>query len=303
MKVLITGASGLIGTELTALLLQNGISIHYLARNKKEIINEPNYQGFLWNPEQGKIDENCLLGVDTIIHLAGAPISMRWTKKNKQEIIESRILSTNLLYRTLKSHPNQVKQLVSSSAIGIYPDSLQNVYTEENKSIDDSFLGQVVLQWEQASDQFKRLDIKVCKIRTGLVLAKKGGMLKELLKPIKLGAGSAYGSGKQWQSWIHIDDLIHLYYFAIQNNWEGIYNATAPNPVDNEELTKKIAQVLDKPYFMPNIPEFLLKLMLGEMHILLVSSQNVNSQKAQDNGFVFKYRTLEKALKNLLETK
>ncbi|WP_296147622.1 TIGR01777 family oxidoreductase [uncultured Flavobacterium sp.] len=301
MKILITGATGLIGSELVSLLLQNGVSIHYLARSKKEVKNEPNYQGFLWNPEQGKIDENCLLGVDAIIHLAGAPISMRWTQKNKQEIIESRILSTNLLYRTLKSHPNQVKQLVSASAIGIYPDSLENVYTEDNKSIDDSFLGQVVLKWEQAADQFKRLDIKVCKIRTGLVLAKKGGMLKELLKPIKLGAGSAYGSGKQWQSWIHIDDLTHLYYFALQNNWEGVYNATAPNPVDNEELTKTIAQVLEKPYFLPNIPEFLLKLILGEMHILLISSQNVNSQKAQDNGFVFKYRTLEKAIKALLQ--
>lgn len=301
MKILITGATGLIGTELVSLLLQNGISIHYLARNKKEIKDEANYHGFLWNPEQGKIDENCLLGVDAIIHLAGAPISMRWTNKNKQEIIESRILSTNLLYRTLKSHPHQVKQLISASAIGIYPDSLEKVYTEDDKSVDNSFLGQVVLKWEQAADQFKRLDIKVCKIRTGLVLAKKGGMLKELLKPIKLGAGSAYGSGKQWQSWIHIDDLVHLYYFALQNNWEGVYNATAPNPVDNEELTKTIAKVLEKPYFMPNIPEFILKLMLGEMHILLIASQNVSSQKAQDNRFVFKFRTLEKALKALLQ--
>lgn len=300
MKILITGATGLIGSELVSLLLQNGISIHYLARNKKEIKDEANYHGFLWNPEQGKIDENCLLGVDAIIHLAGAPISMRWTNKNKQEIIESRILSTNLLYRILKSHPHQVKQLVSASAIGIYPDSLEKLYTEDDKSVDNSFLGQVVLKWEQAADQFKRLDIKVCKIRTGLVLAKKGGMLKELLKPIKLGAGSAYGSGKQWQSWIHIDDLTHLYYLALKNNWEGVYNATAPNPVDNEELTKTIAKVLEKPYFMPNIPEFVLKLMLGEMHILLIASQNVSSQKAQDNGFSFAYRTLEKALKNLL---
>ena len=300
MKILITGATGLIGSELVSLLLQNGISIHYLARNKKEIKDEANYHGFLCNPEQGKIDENCLLGVDAIIHLAGAPISMRWTNKNKQEIIESRILSTNLLYRILKSHPHQVKQLVSASAIGIYPDSLEKLYTEDDKSVDNSFLGQVVLKWEQAADQFKRLDIKVCKIRTGLVLAKKGGMLKELLKPIKLGAGSAYGSGKQWQSWIHIDDLTHLYYLALKNNWEGVYNATAPNPVDNEELTKTIAKVLEKPYFMPNIPEFVLKLMLGEMHILLIASQNVSSQKAQDNGFSFAYRTLEKALKNLL---
>lgn len=299
MKILITGATGLIGSELVSLLLQNGISIHYLARNKKEIKDEPNYQGFLWNVEKGTIDEKCLLGVDVIVHLAGAPISMRWTNKNKQEIIESRILSTNLLYKALKNTPNQVKQLVSASAIGIYPDSIKNIYTEDNKSVDDSFLGQVVVKWEQAADQFKRLNIKVCKVRTGLVLAKKGGMLKELLKPIKLGIGSAYGSGKQWQSWIHIEDLVHLYYFAIQNNWDGVYNATAPNPVDNEELTKKVAKVLNKPYFFPNIPQFVLKLALGEMHILLLSSQNVNSQKAQDNGFNFKFRTLDKALKDL----
>ena len=300
MKILITGATGLVGTELVSLLLQNGISINYLTTSKKDIKNEPNYQGFYWNPQQGVIDEKAIIDVDTIVHLAGASISKRWTSKYKQELIESRTLTTNLLYRTLKSHPNQVKHLISASAIGVYPDSKETVYTEENKSVDNSFLGQVVVKWEQTVDNFKRLNIKVCKIRTGLVLSRKGGMMKELLKPIKLGAGSPYGSGKQWQSWIHIDDLAHLYYFAIQNNWEGVYNATAPNPVDNEELTKKIAKTLDKPFFMPNIPEFILKLALGEMHILLIASQNVSSQKAQDNGFVFKFRTLDKALQNLL---
>ncbi len=300
MKILITGATGLIGTELVSLLLQNGISIHYLTTSKKEIKNEPNYQGFYWNPQQGIIDENALMGVDTIVHLAGASISMRWTSKNKQEIIESRTLSTNLIYRILKSHPHQVKHIVSASAIGIYPDSLTAFYTEDNKSVDNSFLGQVVVKWEEAVDNFKRLNIKVCKIRTGLVLSGKGGMLKELLKPIKVGMGSAYGSGKQWQSWIHMHDLVHLYHFAIQHQWEGVYNATAPNPVDNHELVKKIATTLEKPFFMPNVPEFLLKMLLGEMYILLVSSQNVSSQKAQDNGFVFKYRTLDKALDNLL---
>lgn len=300
MKILITGATGLVGTELVSLLLQNGVSIHYLTTSKREIKNEPNYQGFYWNPQQGIIDENCILGVDAIIHLAGASISMRWTPKNKQEIIESRTLSTNLLYRIVKSRPNQVKHIVSASAIGIYPDSLSAIYTEENKAVDNSFLGQVVVKWEEAVDNFKRLNIKVCKIRTGLVLSKKGGMLKELLKPIKLGFGSAFGSGKQWQSWIHLSDLVHLYYFAIQHQWEGVYNATAPNPVDNHELVKKIAKTINKPFFMPNLPEFVLKLMLGEMHLLLVSSQNVSSLKAQDNGFVFKFRTLDKALENLL---
>jgi len=301
MKILITGATGLVGTELVSLLLQNGISINYLTTSKKDIKNEPNYQGFYWNPQQGVIDEKAIVDVDTIVHLAGASISKRWTSKYKQELIESRTLTTNLLYRTLKSHPSQVKHLISASAIGVYPDSKETLYnTEENKSVDNSFLGQVVVKWEQAVDNFKRLNIKVCKIRTGLVLSQKGGMLKELMKPIKLGVGSPYGDGKQWQSWIHIDDLVHLYFYAIQNQWEGIYNATAPNPVDNEELTKTVAKVLDKPYFFPAVPKFVLKLALGEMHILLLSSQNVSSQKAQDNGFVFKYRTLEKALQNLL---
>lgn len=300
MKILITGATGLVGTELVSLLLQNGITIHYLTTTKKNIKNEPNYQGFYWNPQQGVIDEKSIVGVDAIIHLAGASISKRWTSKYKQELIESRTLTTNLLYRTLKSHPNQVKQIVSASAIGVYPDSKTTLYTEENKAVDNSFLGQVVVKWEQAVDNFKRLNIKVCKIRTGLVLSKKGGMLKEVMKPIKIGVGSSYGDGKQWQSWIHIDDLVHLYHYAIQHQWEGIYNATAPNPVDNEELTKAVAKVLDKPYFFPSVPKFVLKLALGEMHILLLSSQNVSSQKAQDNGFVFKFRTVDKALQNLL---
>lgn len=300
MKILITGATGLVGTELVSLLLQNGITIHYLTTTKKNIKNEPNYQGFYWNPQQGVIDEKSIVGVDAIIHLAGASISKRWTSKYKQELIESRTLTTNLLYRTLKSHPNQVKQIVSASAIGVYPDSKTTLYTEENKAVDNSFLGQVVVKWEQAVDNFKRLNIKVCKIRTGLVLSKKGGMLKEVMKPIKIGVGSSYGDGKQWQSWIHIDDLVHLYHYAIQHQWEGIYNATAPNPVDNEELTEAVAKVLDKPYFFPSVPKFVLKLALGEMHILLLSSQNVSSQKAQDNGFVFKFRTVDKALQNLL---
>lgn len=300
MKILITGATGLVGTELVSLLLQNGIIIHYLTTTKKNIKNEPNYQGFYWNPQQGVIDEKSIVGVDAIIHLAGASISKRWTSKYKQELIESRTLTTNLLYRTLKSHPNQVKQIVSASAIGVYPDSKTTLYTEENKAVDNSFLGQVVVKWEQAVDNFKRLNIKVCKIRTGLVLSKKGGMLKEVMKPIKIGVGSSYGDGKQWQSWIHLDDLVHLYFYAIQHQWEGIYNATAPNPVDNEELTKAVAKVLDKPYFFPSIPKFVLKLTLGEMHILLLSSQNISSQKAQDNGFVFKFRTVDKALQNLL---
>jgi len=240
------------------------------------------------------------MGVDAIIHLAGATVSKRWTTNYKQEIIESRTLSSNLLYTCLKNHPNQVKQIVSASAIGIYPDSLNLIYTEENKSIDDGFLGHVVMKWEESVDVFSRLNVKVCKLRTGLVLSKKGGALTEMIKPIKIGLGSPFGSGKQVQSWIHVEDLAAMYFFAVQNQWEGVFNAVAPNPVTNAELTKAIAKTINKPLFMPNIPKFAMKLVLGEMHELLFSSQNVNSAKAEKNGFQFRYRDLAKTLDNLL---
>lgn len=300
MKILITGATGMIGSELGALLLQNGHSVNYLSTSKKDLKNEPNYQGFHWNPQQGFIDENCMLGVDSIVHLAGASISKRWTESYKQEIIESRIVSANLLYKLLKNNPHQVKHFVSASAVGIYPDSQTEYYTEDNKAVDASFLGNVVAKWEESVDKFKLLNIKVCKIRTGLVLSDKGGMLNELEKPTKMGLGSPFGTGLQWQSWIHIDDLVHLYYFVIQKDWQGIYNGTAPNPVTNAELSKTVAQKLHKPFFMPNVPKFLMKLVLGEMHILLFSSQKVSSQKAIDNGFEFKYKTLDAALEDLI---
>lgn len=300
MKILITGATGLVGKELIALLLENGYEIHYLTTSQSKIESKPHYQGFYWNPEQSIIDENCLMGVDAIVHLAGATVSKRWTTNYKQEIIESRTLSSNLLYSCLKNHPNEVKQIVSASAIGIYPDSFTQVYTEDDQSVDDSFLGQVVVKWEESVDVFSRLNIKVCKLRTGLVLAKKGGALTEMLKPIKMGLGSPFGSGDQVQSWIHVEDLARMYLFAIQNQWEGIFNAVAPNPVTNAELTKTIAKTIHKPLFMPSIPKFIMKLVLGEMHQLLFSSQHVSSVKAEKNGFQFRYRDLTKTLDNLL---
>jgi hypothetical protein len=301
MKILITGATGLIGTELVALLLQNGVTVHYLTTSKKKIESKPNYHGFFWNLNQGIIDENALMGVDSIIHLAGATVAKRWTSKYKQEIIESRILSSNVLFKALKDNPHSVKQIVSASAIGIYPDSLTKNYTEENADIDESFLGKVVMKWEESVNKFKLLNIKVTKIRTGLVLSTKGGALPEMLKPINMGIGSPFGSGKQVQSWIHINDLVELYLFAVQNELNGAYNAVAPNPVTNKKLTQEIAAVVKKPLFMPNIPKFLMALVLGEMHTILFASQNVSSDKIEEEGFKFQYKQLDKALINLLE--
>ena len=300
MKVLITGATGLIGTELVSLLLQNGISVNYLTTSKKKIVNEFNYNGFYWSPEQGLIDENCLMGVDSIINLAGANIAKRWTNSYKQEIIESRLLSSALLFKALKNNPNQVKQIVTASGTSIYPNSDTIIYDENSTQINDSFLGNVVVKWEESTDKFASLGLKVCKLRTGIVLSTKGGALVEMLKTIKLGLGSAFGSGKQIQSWIHIHDIAALYLFAIKNDLEGVYNAVSPSPVTNQELTFTIAKVLKKPLFMPNIPKFVMKLMLGEMHELLFENRNLSAKKIEEKGFEFKYKTIDKALINIL---
>jgi uncharacterized protein (TIGR01777 family) len=301
MKILITGATGMIGKEIVALLLQNNHTVHYLTTSREKIQNKPNYYGFFWNPEQSIIDENCLMGVDSIIHLAGATVSKRWTNSYKEEIIESRVLTTNLLYKALKDYPNQVKQVVSASAIGIYPDSLTEVYTEDSLKVSHDFLGTVVQKWEESVDVFSVLKIKVCKIRIGLVLSDKGGALAEIVKPIQLGLGSPFGSGMQMQSWIHIADLVELFYFAVHNHLEGVFNAVAPNAVTNKELTKSIAKVLDKPLFMPAVPKFVMQLLLGEMHQLLFSSQHVSSEKILSKQFHFRFTTLEPALQDLLK--
>ena len=300
MRILITGATGLIGSELVLLLLQNGISVHYLTTSKRKIENQPNYKGFFWNPKLGIIDENCLMGVDAIIHLAGASISKRWTKSYKQEIIESRIFSSNLLFKIVKENPNQVKQIISASGTAIYPNSSSTVYTEDSKTIADNFLSNVVLKWEESVDKFQSLNIKVCKLRTGVVFSDKGGALLEIVKPIKLGLGSSFGDGKQVPSWIHLHDLVAMYLFAVENSLEGVYNAVAPHPITNSELTKNIATILEKPLFMPNIPKFVMKLILGDMHELLFDNKKISAQKIINAGFVFQYLTSEKALKDIL---
>jgi len=302
MKVLITGATGLVGTELVSLLLKNGIHINYLTTSEDKIQDEDKYKGFLWNPKRGEIDEACISDIDAIIHLAGATISKRWTPAYKEEIIESRLLSTNLLYSLLKNKPNKVKQFICASATGIYPDSLDKVYSEDSTETDHSFLGTVVQKWEAAADQIARLDIKVAKVRTGLVLSGKGGVLKEMAAPVKFGLGTAFGSGEQIQSWIHLSDMAGIYFYILKKELEGVYNAVAPYPVSQNVLVKTIANVLDKVYFMPNIPKFAMEVALGEMHILLFTSQNVSAKKIIGEGYQFKYLSLEKAIKDALQS-
>ena len=301
MRVLITGATGLIGSEIVKHCHKKDITVNYFTTSKSKIVQKENYQGFYWNPKSNEIDKNGFKGVDAIIHLAGATVSKRWTTSYKKEILNSRIDTTALLINSLKGEDHGIKQVVSASAIGIYPDSLINYYDQSFNETSDSFLGDVVKTWEKAVDGFSELNIKVSKVRIGLVLAENGGALQEMVKPIKFGIGAAFGSGKQWQSWIHIHDLANLFLYVLQKNLSGVYNGVAPNPVSNQELTKTIASVLNKPLFLPNIPKFSMKLVLGEMHTILFDSQRVSSKKIEDKGFHFKYHHLEPALEDLLE--
>jgi uncharacterized protein (TIGR01777 family) len=301
MTILITGATGLVGQELVSLLLQNGHTVHYLSTSNNKLVTNSNYKGFYWNPKTAEIDTDSLADVEVVVHLAGASVAKKWTKSYKDEIIDSRVLSTKLLFQTLQNTPNKVKQIVSASAIGIYPDSLTNIYHETDLDIDVSFLGNVVKLWENEVNQFEKLQLIVSKIRIGIVLAKNGGALQEMVKPIQYGVGAAFGSGEQYQSWIHIQDLVAIFYHVIENKLPGIYNGVSPYPVTNTELTKSIAKTLNKPFFLPNIPRFVMQLILGEMHQILFSSQHVSCRKLLDENFQFKFASLDKALNDLLK--
>ena len=301
MNVLITGATGLVGSKLVALLHQDNHVIHYLSTSKSKLKNNSNYKGYYWNPSSGEIDTKAFEDVSVIIHLAGASISKKWTTVYKNEIIESRVESANLIFKTLKTIPNKVERFVSASAVGIYPNDLNYVYHEDNSQIDESFLGEVTQLWEESANQFKSLSIMVSILRIGVVFAKESGALVEMTKPINYGLGAILSSGEQHVSWIHIDDLVALFKYVLDTNLKGVYNAVSPYPITNEELTKAISKTINKPLFLPNVPKFMLNLLLGEMHIILTSSQNVSCRKILDAGFQFHFASLNKSLQNLLK--
>lgn len=299
--VLLTGGTGLIGRKLTDLLLSKGYQVNHLSR---EPGTNPEVNTFLWDVNKGQIDEHCINGVDTIVHLAGANVSDgRWTDKRKKEIIESRTKSIGLIYKLLKAKPQHtVKSVVSASGISYYGDRADNLLTETSAPGTD-FLANVSLQWEHAVDIGESLGLRLAKFRTGIVLDAKGGALPVIARPVKLGVGAVLGSGKQWVSWIHLEDVIDMYLYAIENeNISGDYNMVAPNPVTNKQLTKAIAKELHRPLWLPRVPGFALELALGEMASMVLSSQKASAQKIEDAGFKFKYPTLMWALKEIYKS-
>lgn len=300
MKILITGATGLVGQELVAQCQAKGYSVNFLTTRKSKLVKEANYHGFYWNPKVGEINVDCFNGVSVIINLAGASISKRWTPEYKKEVLESRIDSLDTLYQALKQiGEHQISSLVSASAIGIYPNSLNNYYEEDDTRVDASFLGEVVAAWEQKTHDFKALGLRVSKVRIGLVMSNKGGALPEIAKPINYYAGAAFGSGEQWQSWIHISDLARMFLFISEHHLKGVFNGVSPNPITNSRLVREIAKALGKPLFLPNIPQIVMQTLLGEMSYILFASQRVSSKKIEKEGFSFEYPNICSALENI----
>lgn len=297
-NILITGASGLIGKRLTELLIQKGHQVSHLGRSK----SAGPVPSYVWDVDKGTFDLNALKGIDTIIHLAGAGIADKpWTKKRKTEILESRTRSTQLLFKTLQHTSNSVRTFISASAIGYYGfEASDKTFTEDSQAGND-FLASVTRQWEEEVDILKTLSLRVAKIRIGIVLSVEGGALKPMILPIKYFVGSPLGSGKQWMSWIHIDDLCSMFIHLVENEkLDGVYNATSTTAATNSEFTKAIAAVLKRPLWLPKVPEFVLKIVLGEMASLITQGSKVSSRKIQEGGFAFQYPTLQSALENLL---
>ena len=304
--ILITGGTGLIGKALTNALLEKNYKVIILSRGlvgEQADTGNPSYAK--WDINSQQIDKAAIGNADYIIHLAGAGVAdRRWTKKRKQEIVNSRVKGSELIVKALQEIPNKVKAVISASAIGWYgPDPVipnPKPFREDDTN-DNAFLGETCKRWEESLAPISKMGKRLVKLRTGIVLSKEGGALKEFKNPLRFGVAAILGSGKQVISWIHIDDLVRLYIAAIEDqNMNGVYNAVAPGPVSNKKLTLQLARIQKGKFFIPvHVPSFILKIVLGEMSVEVLKSATVSCDKVHYGGFVFLFPSIEAALANL----
>lgn len=307
--VIITGGTGLIGKRLSAMLIKKGYNVIIFSHSQQNS-NEKNTPSITrWNIEKGEIDKDAITKADYIVHLAGAGVAdKRWTKERKEEIRHSRTESSALLVKALSEVNNNITTVVSSSAIGWYgPDnqtSQKKGFTENELSSPD-FLGETCRLWEESIEPVTALGKRLVKLRTGIVLSNDGGALAEFKKPLKAGIAAILGTGSQVISWIHIDDICRMYLAAIQNEaMHGVYNAVAPTPVTNKELTLALAKKMRGNTYLPiHVPAFALKLALGEMSVEVLKSATVSANKILQSGFDFSYSSIDGALTQLTESK
>ena len=295
-----TGGTGFIGKKLTRLLLENGFSVSVLSRSVKE--NSEGILYYKWDVDAGTIDEQAILNADYVIHLAGENIgAKRWTVNRKKAILDSREKSTQLLFSCLHKHNKQLKAFVSASGVGIYGAITDEVICSETTPAASDFLGTVCQKWEAATNPIRDLGIRTVQIRTGLVLGKGDGVLQQLIPLFKYKLGSAIGSGKQYMPWIHIDDLCRIYLASMLNSeMQGPYNAAINDSTNNTIFSSALAKVFGYTIWLPNVPTFVLQLVLGEMAQLVLKGRRINSDAIEKTGFQFQYTDLEKALRDCI---
>jgi uncharacterized protein (TIGR01777 family) len=301
MRALVTGGTGFVGKRLLAKLQQPVVVSRDAVKGAKQLGGSAG-KVVAWNPMKDPLPATALEGVDTVFHLAGDPVAEgRWTEKKKERIRDSRVIGTQNLVAGFAAAAVKPKTLISASAVGFYGDRGDEELDERSPPASD-FLAEVCKGWEREALAARDLGIRVVLIRIGIVLGEKGGALGKMLTPFKLGLGSPLGSGDQYMPWIHIDDLVEEMLFAAREpSVSGPLNGTAPHPVTNSEFTKTLGQVLGRPTFMPAVPPFALKLMLGEFSQVLLGSQRALPRAALAAGFAFRYPELEPALREALK--
>lgn len=296
MNVLITGSSGLIGTALIDELTSKGHTVHRMVRNQSTDVP------FSWNPVEGKINFDESTKIDAVVHLAGANIGDgRWNEARKKAILESRELGTHVLSSTLAKLNKKPKVFISGSAVGFYGNSGDEIVDESSKAGSD-FLAQVCQKWEKATKPASDAGIRTVNIRTGIVLSSRGGALKRMLLPFKMGLGGIIGNGKQYMSWVSINDVSNMIQFIIETeSISGPVNLVSNKPVTNYEFTRSLGKVLRRPTFF-RIPAFLMKMIFGEMgDAVLLSSTRTVPKKLNEAGYIFVHEHLEKALNDILK--
>lgn len=296
-KILISGGSGMLGKAISEVLLEKGHEVVWLGRKAGS------YKGikmFAWDPRQKKIDLKALEKVDVIIHLAGASIAdKRWTKEYKRTLIDSRVQPIEFLQEVIVHNNIQIKQVIGASAIGYYgSNSFDKVY-EESDGPGDDFLSETCTKWEASYDPYLKSSIPLSIVRIGVVLSKQGGAYPKLKSIVYSGFGAALGTGKQYFPWIHIDDLASLFVFVMTEKRPGVYNAVSDEMITNKEFTHLLAKSIGKRIFFPNIPSYVLHLLLGERAVMLLTGPRISNKKIKEAGFRFKYTDLNSALKNL----
>ena len=297
MKILVTGATGLIGKYLVRKLKEKGHEIAILTRKKTGKPNE-----FQWNPDQNFIEDAAFENIEAIIHLAGATIAKRWTKEYKKELYSSRINAANLLKSYCEKHQIKLKSFISASGINYYGTFTSDEILTENSPIKKlDFLAELSVDWEKSAYQFSEISERVVCLRTAMVLAKEGGSFVPLKKLTDFNLASPVGTGKQWMNWIHIEDLANMYVEAIENpQYNGSYNAVADETVTNETFMKSMAQKSNK-FFLPiPVPAFMMKLIMGEMSSIILEGSRASNEKIKSTGFTFKYPDLNTALEDLI---